>query len=84
MLAITLVVPLLVGLGGLVATHRLAKKHGLRLKSISISPIHGYTAEFFEPEEPQSGTTEYATHSDGPHKVMTRRSRRAVAGSGEA
>lgn len=54
-LAITLVVALLVGIGALVATHRLAKKCGLRLKSISISPVHGYTAEFFEPEEPQSG-----------------------------
>ena len=55
MLAITLVVALLVGIGALVATHRLAKKHWLRLKSVSISPVHGYTAEFFEPEEPESG-----------------------------
>lgn len=54
-LAITLIVVFLVGLGALVATHRLAKKHGLRLKSISISPVHGFTAEFFKPEEPQSG-----------------------------
>ena len=54
-LAITLVVALLAGVAGVVATHRLATRHGLRLKSISISPIHGYTAEFFPPEEPQSG-----------------------------
>lgn len=54
-LAITLVIALLVGIGALVVTHHRAKRHGLRLKSISISPVHGYTAEFFEPEEPQSG-----------------------------
>lgn len=54
-LATTLVVALLVGIAALVATHRLAKRHGMRLKSISISPVHGYTAEFFEPEEPQRG-----------------------------
>lgn len=54
-LAITLVVALLVGLSALVATLFLAKRHGLRVKKISLSPVHGYTAEFFDPEEPESG-----------------------------
>lgn len=54
-LAITLVVALLSGLVAMVATLFLAKRHGLRLKKISLSPLHGYTAEFLDTEEPQSG-----------------------------
>lgn len=54
-LAIPLVVALLAGPTALVATLVLARRHGLRLKKISISPVHGYTAEFLEHEKPQSG-----------------------------
>jgi hypothetical protein len=56
-LAISLVVALLAGASALVATLYLTKRHGLRLKKISLSPIHGYTAEFFDSEDPQSGNT---------------------------
>jgi hypothetical protein len=55
-LVITLIVYLLVELLALVATFFLAKRNGQRLKAMSWSPVHGYTAEFFPPEETQSGT----------------------------
>ena len=49
-----LITRLLLPLGALVATLFLARRNGLRLKSMSWSLRNGYTAEFFE-EEPQSG-----------------------------
>jgi hypothetical protein len=52
-LAMTLVVALAVGIGALVATLHLARRNGLRLKKISLSLLHGYTAEFHD-----DGTTE--------------------------
>ncbi|MCA1707901.1 MAG: hypothetical protein LC808_33350 [Actinobacteria bacterium] len=54
-LVIGLIVPLLVRLVALAATFFLAKRNGQRLKSMSWSPVHGFTAEFFDSEEPQSG-----------------------------
>ena len=54
-LVITLIVELLVVLVALAASFFLANRNGQRVKSMSWSPIHGYTAEFFEPEELQRG-----------------------------
>lgn len=54
-LAIGLIGPLLRPLLALVATSRLARSNGQRLKSMSWSPLHGYTAEFFDEENRQSG-----------------------------
>ena len=54
-LVITLIAYLLVTLLALVATFFLAWRGGQHVKSMSWSPIHGYTAEFFQPEERQSG-----------------------------
>jgi hypothetical protein len=55
-LVVTLVLHLVVKLLALVATFVLAKCSGQHVKSMSWTPVHGYTAEFFPPEgEPQSG-----------------------------
>jgi hypothetical protein len=52
------VAQLLVWLGGLAATCFLAGRLGLRVKAMKWSPVHGFSAEFFPPEEePQSGKT---------------------------
>jgi hypothetical protein len=55
-LVITLTILLPVGLLTLVATSFLARRMGHRLKSVSISPVHGFTAEFLPPEEPPERT----------------------------
>ncbi len=54
-LVITLIIELLVVLVALAATFFLANRNGQRMKSMSWSPVHGYTAEFVAPEELQSG-----------------------------
>lgn len=54
-LVLVLVVRLLVALLALVATSRLARRNGQRVKSMSWSSLRGYTAEFFDIEGPQSG-----------------------------
>ena len=54
-LAATLIVGvgrLLLWLLSLAATSWLAKRNGVKLKSMSCSFVHGYTAEFFQSEEP--------------------------------
>ena len=54
-LVVMLIIRLLVVLVALVAHFSLARRKGQCLKSMSWSLCHGYTAEFFPPEEPQSG-----------------------------
>ena len=49
-----LIIRLLVVHLALVVHFSLARRNGQRLKSLSISLVHGYTAEF-STEEPQSG-----------------------------
>ena len=53
-LVVVLFVQLIVKLVALAATFLLAKRNGERLKSMSWL-LHGYTAEFHEKPEPQSG-----------------------------
>jgi hypothetical protein len=56
-LVVSLIGILAVGLVSMFATFHLAKRHGQRVKSVSLSLAHGFTAEFFPPEEePQSGS----------------------------
>ena len=55
-LALLLISRLLLPLLALVVTSLLARHSGQHLKSMSWSSVHGYTAEFFEPEEPRADT----------------------------
>jgi hypothetical protein len=50
-----LIVHLLAPLVALAAASLLARRNGRALKSMSWSSLHGFIAEFFEPEDPQSG-----------------------------
>jgi hypothetical protein len=55
-LVITLVVHLLVAVAAQVATFFLARRNGQHVKSTSWSPVHGFTAAFFEPKDRSAET----------------------------